>query len=222
MLKRVVIVDDHPVFRTGLKALIANEGAMKVVGEAAGVSEALQVIKATAPDIVVIDLYLSEGSGIQLIKAIRAHNSKTKLLVASMHQDMVYAERVLRLGANGYINKEQAADKIIEAIHTVFAGKVYLSQQVSDRIVQRQLSCTTDYHVQPVELLSNRELEVFYRIGRGLSTKKIAQQLHVSTKTVDSHREHIKRKLGIENGNALITSAVAWVLNEGNDDLKPN
>lgn len=216
MQKKVIIVDDHPVYRAGLNALIRSDGRFQVVGEAAGCVEARDLFQRTLPDVVIVDLSLKEGSGMQLIKAIRAESKKPRILVASMHDDRLYAERVLRLGANGYINKAQAADRILEAIQVILQGKVYLSPEVSAQILQRQLQgvpALTD----PVDLLSTRELEVFTRIGQGMSSRKIARQLNVSPKTIDSHREHIKRKLAIEDSNALIQRAVTWVLEEGEE-----
>lgn len=217
--KKVIIVDDHPVFRAGLNALLKSDSRLAVVGEAAGYLEARDLFLRTKPDVIIVDLSLNEGSGMQLIKAIRNESRKPKILVASMHDDRLYAERVLRLGANGYINKAQAADKILEAIQTILEGSVYLSSEVSAQILQRQLQ-GAPIEMDPVELLSTRELEVFYRIGQGMSTRKIASQLSVSPKTVDSHREHIKRKLGIEDGNALMQRAVAWVLEEAESGVR--
>lgn len=212
MKKTVIIVDDHPIYRAGLTALLASDNRLQVVGEAAGAREARELFQRTHPDVAIVDLSLAEGSGLQLIKAMRSENRKVRILVASMHDDRLYAERALRQGANGYINKSEAANQILEAIQVVLQGDIYVSPDVSNQILQRQLQGTPSTADDPIQQLSARELEVFTRIGEGMSSKKIAHLLNVSHKTVDSHREHIKRKLGIEDGNSLTQRAVAWVL----------
>lgn len=212
MHKTVIIVDDHPIYRAGLKALLKSSHNLQLVGEAAGYREAKALFLLSQPDIAIVDLSLMEGSGLQLIKSMRAESKKVRILVASMHDDLLFAERALREGANGYINKAQAADNILEAIQVILRGEIYLSTQVSSQILQRKLKGSPITSHNPIELLSARELEVFTRIGQGMSSKNIARQLNVSTKTIDSHREHIKHKLGIEDGNVLIQRAVTFVL----------
>jgi len=219
MQKKVTIVDDHPVCRAGMKALLNSDERLQVVGEASGYRDGREVFQRTNPDIMIIDLSLADGSGLQLIKAIRAEDKQVRMLVASMHDDHLFAERALRQGANGYINKAQAADKILEAIQTLLKGNVYLCPDVANQILQRQLQGNTKDACDPVDLLSARELEVFTRIGQGLSSKKIANQLNVSQKTVDSHREHIKRKLVIDDSSELIQLAVAWKLTSMIEDV---
>lgn len=214
-VKGVLIVDDHPVFREGLAMLINNEADLQVVAEAAGAKDAIRLFRLRKPAAVVVDLSLVEGSGLHLIKSIRRRSEFTKILVASMHDDMVYAERTMRAGANGYINKEQAASRIIHALQEVLAGRVYLDPSVADSILQRRMRTGgRRYEECPEDLLSNRELEVFELLGQGLSSRQIAEQLCLSHKTVDSHRERIKKKLGVENSFALIQRAVAWALAE--------
>lgn len=216
MKRTVFIVDDHPVCRAGLRALINTEPVLEVIGEAAGASQSLCFLRDHTPDIVVLDLSLKEGSGMQIIKFIRSYLPDTKILVASMHNEYIYAERVLRQGANGYINKEQAAENILHAIMHVLSGKIYLSEEVSDYILHRRMTNSfAENEMHPTANLSNRELEVFTKIGAGLSSKNIAEQLHVSIKTVDSHRENIKRKLGLLDGSTLVQRAVAWVVSDG-------
>ena len=219
MQKKVTIVDDHPVCRAGMKALLNSDERLQVVGEASGYRDGREVFQRTNPDIMIIDLSLADGSGLQLIKAIRAEDKQVRMLVASMHDDHLFAERALRQGANGYINKAQAADNILEAIQTLLKGNVYLCPDVANQILQRQLQGNTKDACDPVDLLSARELEVFTRIGQGLSSKKIANQLNVSQKTVDSHREHIKRKLVIDDSSELIQLAVAWKLTSMIEDV---
>lgn len=213
MKKTVFIVDDHPICRAGIRAMINTEPLLEVIGEAASANEASFFLREHKPDVVVLDLSLKEGSGLQMIKHIRSHLPRTKILVASMHNEFIYAERVLRLGANGYINKEQASESILHAIIQLLNGKIYLGKEVSDYILHRSMTnYVTEEEVDPTDTLSNRELEIFSKIGAGLSSKSIAEQLHLSTKTVDSHRENIKRKLGIFDGSSLVQRAVSWVV----------
>ena len=219
MQKKVMIVDDHPICRAGLKALLNSDGRLQVVGEASGFREGRELFQQIKPDIMIIDLSLADGSGLQLIKTVRAEDKRVLMLVASMHDDHLFAERALRQGANGYINKAQAADKILEAIQTIIKGDVYLCSEVANQILQRQLQGKTKEACDPVDLLSAREFEVFTRIGQGLSSKKIARQLNVSQKTIDSHREHIKRKLVIDDSSELIQFAVSWKLASMAEDV---
>lgn len=215
----VFIVDDHPVFRQGLIALVEQQPDFSVIGEAAGGTDAFNLLQKQMPDVLIVDLTLAEGSGLQLIRMVRGHDTNVKILVASMHDDAIYAERALRAGANGYINKEQAASRIIDAIRDILNGRVYLAEEIGNRLLQRKLHGEKVYRDQPEELLSDRELEVFKMIGNGLSSKKIAKQLYVSPKTVDSHREHIKKKLGIDDNIALIQRAVAWTFREAESKI---
>ncbi|WP_166267639.1 response regulator transcription factor [Marinobacter caseinilyticus] len=211
MTAKIVIVDDHPVFREGLVALINQDVRFEVVGETAGAKEALKLVRSLAPDAVIVDLTLAEGSGLQLIKSLRHEGCRAKLLVVSMHDDMVFAERALRAGANGYINKEQAADKVLTALSEVLNGDVYLDKSVSAYILNRQFS-TNGHDDRPEDVLSDRELEVFGFLGHGLSSREIADKLYLSYKTIDSHREHIKSKLGLRNNAKLIQRAVEWAM----------
>lgn len=215
MKKTVFIVDDHPICRAGFRALINTEPALDVIGEASSASQAIGFLRDHEPDLVLLDLSLKEGSGLQVIRFIHSHLPRTRILVASMHNEFVYAERVLRQGANGYINKEQASENILHAINQVLSGKIYLSNELSDHILHKNISSlSAESEVHPIASLSNRELEIFTKIGAGLSSRAIAEQLHVSAKTVDSHRENIKRKLGIADGHSLVQRAVAWVVND--------
>lgn len=212
---KIMIVDDHPIFRAGLGNLIGRDERYSVVSEAAGVTEAMNLLKANPPQLVLVDLTLSEGSGLQLIKRIHAHDSAIRILVVSMHDDMIYAERTLRAGAHGYINKEQAASKLISAIEDVMRGSIYLNPEVAAHIVQRRTHRDGQAAERPEAALTDREFEVFTLLGKGVSSKEIADRLCLSPKTVGSHRDHIKKKLGIQKNSELMQRAVAWVLTVG-------
>jgi DNA-binding NarL/FixJ family response regulator len=198
MAHKILIVDDHPLFRRGLESLIHQEKELQVCGEAASIAEAMKLFQEQHPDIVVADLTLSSGNGLRLIKQIRAHSKTTRILVSSMHDEKLFAERCMRAGANGYVNKEEAASRIIGAIRTILKGSFYLSPAMSSYLAERQLQGTSSKNTSPEENLSNREMEVFILMGKGNTKQNIANELHVSGKTIDTHKEHIKRKLGIE------------------------
>jgi DNA-binding NarL/FixJ family response regulator len=215
MTTQIMIVDDHPIFREGLKNLIIRDDRYDVVAESAGVTEAMKLLKKTEPQLVIVDLTLAEGSGLQLVKRIHSHDRAIKILVASMHDDMIYAERVLRAGAHGYINKEQAASKLIRAMDEVLKNNLYLAPEVSSRILQRLTQGNSLVEDRTEDLLSDRELEVFSMLGEGLSSKEIADRLCLSPKTVDSHRDHIKKKLGVSKNSVLLQQAVAWNMKSG-------
>jgi DNA-binding NarL/FixJ family response regulator len=208
---RVFIVDDHPVVRRGLVQLINQEEDLTVCGEAEGAHEALQVMGTLQPDIAVIDISLKGVSGIELIKSIKVRWGDLPILVLSMHDESLYAERVLRAGALGYIMKQEPAEKVITAIRRVLGGEIYVSDRMAAKMIQKCVDGRGDTGHAPLELLSDRELEVFELIGRGYSTRRIAELLHVSVKTVESHREHIKKKLNLLDGTELVWHAVQWV-----------
>lgn len=208
---RVFLVDDHPIVRRGMTELMAEEPDLEVCGEAADAPEALQQVLALAPDLVIIDLSLHSGHGIELIERIRSHNESVKMLVASMHDESLFAERALRAGAMGYVNKQECGDKLLEAVRQVLRGEIYLSPYMANRILHAVANGEAVDH-DPVKNLSNRELEVFELIGNGLATKQIAGRLHLSPKTVETHREKIKSKLNLANSNELNRRAVQWVL----------
>ena len=211
---RILIVDDHPMVREGLIARISRHSDLEVCGEAADIPEALVQLKEAIPDLVIVDISLKAGSGIDLIKQIKAQHEGTKMLVASMYDESLYAERALRAGAMGYINKQEMAEKVILAIRRVLSGKMYLSPQMTDRILHRALG-GGDAEGSPVGSLSDRELEIFGLIGQGRTTREIAGELHLSIKTVETHRENIKAKLNVKNSAELGRHAVQWVLENG-------
>lgn len=206
---RVMIVDDHELVRHGMADLIRQEPDLEVCGEAADAATAVREVELKNPDLIVIDITLREGQGLELIKQIRAINPTVKMLVSSMHDERLYAERVLRAGAMGYVSKAESASKLVEAIRRVLAGRIYLSPQMADRVMHRLAQGKDDLQHRPLENLSDRELTVLELIGQGMSTRQIAQKLHLSVKTIDSYREHLKTKLNLQNANELVRYAVA-------------
>ena len=207
---RILLVDDHPIVRRGFQLLIGLERDMMVCGEAQDAPEALQKIPATNPDVVVVDLALKSSSGLELVKQIRALSSEIKVLVFSMQAEELYAERALRAGANGYLAKEAGTEKAIEAIRALKRGENYVSENVSARIVGRLIGGVKAGQ-SVSDLLSDRELEVLEQMGHGLSSQEIAARLRVSVKTIESHREHLKAKLGLAKGRELEFYAFNWV-----------
>ena len=193
-MTRILIVDDHPLVRTGFARLIGDTHDLKVCGEAADMATALKLIELLTPDLAIIDLSLSGGSGLDLIEHIRSRDSNFLMLVASMHEESLYAERVLAAGARGYINKQEAPEKIIRAIRHVLSGKVYLSEHMTERILNNMVQGRDDR--RDIDLLSNRELQVFEMIGHGISPGKMAEKLNLSIKTIETYQAHIKKKLG--------------------------
>jgi DNA-binding NarL/FixJ family response regulator len=209
---RILIVDDHPLVREGLIGLLAAQSDFVVCGEASGVAEARQIVASTRPDVAIIDLTLNDGTGIELIKDLRAKYPAIKLLVLSMHDESLYAERALRAGAVGYVSKHEASRTIVQAVRTILAGKLYLSPNMTELVVQRAFVAGADLSRPPVDRLTEREREVFELIGQGLSSRQIAVKLEVSPKTVETHREHIKEKLELTTSTELTRYAVQWVL----------
>jgi DNA-binding NarL/FixJ family response regulator len=210
---KILIVDDHPLMREGLAARLSSQPDMCVCGEACDINDALSLFKSTEPDLVIVDLQLKTGHGLDLIKELRARNQTAKMLVVSAYDESLFAERAMRAGAMGYINKQEVQEKIIDAVRTVLSGRRFLSDQMTQRLVSqavggRSEAATTD----PVARLSDRELEVFQLIGQGKSTRSIAKQLHLSVHTIDSHREKIRHKLNLANGAELTQRAVQWML----------
>ncbi len=212
---RILIVDDHPIVREGLAARINRQEGLEVCGEAEDVADAFELVKTQNPDLVVVDLSLKSGQGMDLIKKIKARGLETKILVSSMYDESLYAERVLRAGALGYINKQELSEKIIDAIHDVLAGKIYLSKNMTERLLQRAVGSPPQLIQAPIDALSNRELEIFKMIGKGMTTRQIAGELHLSIKTVETHRENIKGKLDLPNSAELAREAVQWVMENG-------
>jgi DNA-binding NarL/FixJ family response regulator len=213
---RVLIVDDHPAVREALALRIGRQPDLEVCGEAADMSEALCLIPDAEPDVAIVDISLRTGNGIDLIKRIKDRNDHIRILVWSMHSESLYAERALRAGALGYINKDQATDRIVEAIRRVLAGKVWLSETMAERLLHRAVGTVrAEAARSPLGALADRELEVFRLIGEGVKTADIAERLHLSVKTVETYRDRIRQKLGLSDGTKLALFATQWVLENG-------
>jgi DNA-binding NarL/FixJ family response regulator len=212
--KRILIVDDHPSVRDGLSLRITLHADLEVCGEADSEDEAFTLVKQSTPDLVLVDISLKNGNGIELLKRIRSHDPAIKMLVVSGYQDSLYAERACRAGALGYLNKQESNEKLIEAIRTVLAGERFLNPTISRRLINQSLG-SRDRTKSPIENLTNRELEIFRMIGEGLTSGAIAERLFLSPYTIDSHRENIKRKLDISNAAELSRAAVQWLLENG-------
>jgi len=208
---RVFIVDDHPIVRQGLAQMLKQEVDLTVCGEAEDSQQALQAIAELQPDLVLVDLSLKGGSGLSLVRALKARHSAIPVLVVSMHDESLYVERVLRAGARGYIMKHEATDTMMHAIRRVLRGEIYVSDKMMTQLLGRFARDTADTGASALTRLSNRELEVFRLIGEGHSTRHIAAVLHVSMKTVESHRAHIKQKLQLHNTGELVRYAMQWV-----------
>ena len=206
-------MDDHPLVREHLTALIQREADLEVCGEAADAPGALTLIRERTPDLVILDISLKQSSGLELIKSLKEFWPNLPVLVLSMHDEMLYAERSLRAGALGYITKEEATVGILSAIRRVLTGQVYLSDRMAGRMMKKMVGGTGERIASPLELLTDRELEVFQMLGRGLGTRQIAEELRLGIKTVESYRARIKEKLQLADGNQLLQHAIQWVQN---------
>jgi DNA-binding NarL/FixJ family response regulator len=210
--KTVLIVDDHPLMRQGLSLLINQQQDLKVCGEAEEAQSAMHAIAHMRPDILILDISLSGPDGLELLKSIRASEPYLPVLILSMHDEAVYAERALRAGANGYIMKQEASEKVLIAVRRILNGDIYLSERMSNKMLQQFVGVAT---IQSrMASLSDRELEVFRLIGDGRATREIADQLHLSVKTVETYQAHIKEKLALRSGRELIQHAIQWKINE--------
>jgi DNA-binding NarL/FixJ family response regulator len=209
----VAIVEDHPLVREGLAARISAQPDMEVCGEAADIESALELVISKQPTLVIVDIALRDGHGIDLIKMIVAAGVKTRMLVVSAYDESFFAERALRAGALGYINKQELQGRVVEALRTVLRGERYLSSAMAQRLIAQAIGSKV---VQGgIETLTDRELQIFQLIGRGKSTREIASELNVSVNTIDSHREHIRAKLDLNTGTELIQRAVQWHIENG-------
>ncbi len=216
---KVLLVDDHPIVRQGLAQLLEQEEDLIVCGEAYDAQGALDAIEKLKPDIAIVDIMLKDVNGIELIKKIKSQLGELPVLVMSMHDESLYAERALRAGARGYIMKEEATDKMLIAVRKVMQGEIYLSEVMVSRILHR-LADGKSKADSPLDRLSDRELEVFQLIGEGLGTRQIAERLQVSVKTVESYRAHIKEKLELSSSTEVMRQAVQWVQNGGDQENK--
>ena len=209
--KRILVVDDHPMMREGFAQLITRERDLAMCGEADTAHDALEKVGQLKPDLVIVDITLPGRSGLELIKDIQAMHPGTLVLVVSMHEESLYAERVLRAGGRGYVMKQEGGKKLLEAIRQVLAGQIYVSSSMSARILEIFSGKRPETGTSRIEGLTDREFEIYRLIGQGLSTRDIAKQLHLSAKTVEVHRLNIKTKLKLTTASELIHHAVRWM-----------
>ena len=209
--KRVLIVDDHPMMREGLAQLIDQEPDLRVCGQADRAGQALEMITAEVPDLVLLDISLPDRSGLELIKDVHALHAELPILVVSMHDEALYAERVLRAGGRGYLMKQEGGKKLMQAIRQVLNGQIFVSEKMSAKILEIFSGRRGGALHSPVERLSDREFEVFQLVGEGQGTRQIAEHLHLSVKTVEVHRANIKKKLELKSGVDLVRYAIRWI-----------
>jgi DNA-binding NarL/FixJ family response regulator len=212
--KTVFVVDDHPLLRQGLAMLINREQDLMVCGEAEEAPAAMKAIAAARPDILIADISLSGPDGLELLKSLRTLYPDLPVLILSMHDESIYAERALRARANGYIMKQEATEKVLIAVRRILDGEIYLSTRMSNKLLQQYMSGKTAETDSRLAALSDRELEVFRLIGEGLGTRQIAEALHLSMKTVESYQAHLKEKLSLRTGRELMKHAIQWKLSE--------
>jgi len=210
MIAKILLVDDHPLFRKGIASLLSLSPGLLLVGEAAHRREALELVIRVRPDLVLLDLTLGEESGLELLKDLRVFHPDLRVLVLSMHDEAVYAERALAAGAWGYVEKNEASEKVLEAIRTVLGGQRWFSDAVKERLLEFSSPVSRGSSQDAVGTLSDRELEVFTWIGRGLGVTRIAEQLHLSVKTIETYKEHLKQKLLCRDTQELKIKAAEW------------
>ena len=213
MKRRVLVVDDHPIIREGLAQMINREPDLVVCGDAADMQMALRVVEALKPDILIVDVSLDGPDGLDLLKHIRARDPSLPVLILSMHDESIYAERALRAGANGYIMKQEATDKVLDALRRILNHEVYVSPRIANKMLQQFIGATgSDRKHSSVDDLSDRELEVLRLIGAGHATRQIAEELHLSVKTVETYQAHLKEKLTLRNSRELVQYATRWLI----------
>jgi DNA-binding NarL/FixJ family response regulator len=208
--RRVLVVDDHPIVREGLQQLLANEDDLKICAEAETARQARLAITAHNPDLITVEISLARGDGIELLRNVRAHHPQLRVVVLSTHDEVIYAERLLALGAHGYVMKDAPPDELLSAFRRVLGGDVYVSETIRAKMVQKITTGETLLSTDPVDGLSQRELQVLHMIGKGMITSDMARSLHVSVKTIESHRQRIKRKLDLSTGPMLVRYAIKW------------
>ncbi|MHC4159179.1 MAG: response regulator [Planctomycetota bacterium] len=214
---KVLIVDDHPIVRQGLAELIGHEDDFTVCGQAEDAHQAMKAIKELKPDMVIVDISLKETSGMELIKDINVQYPNLAILALSMHDESLYAERAIRAGAKGYIMKAEATEKVITAIRKILSGDIYLSEPMAAKLIHKLVGGKIEVGTSAMDRLSDRELEVFRLIGKGYGTRQIAEKLHLSVKTIDTYRAHIKEKLNLTNAAELLQYAIRWVSSQDKD-----
>lgn len=209
--KRIFVVDDHPIVRDGLVTLINQQDDLQVCGGAEDAREALKALSHLRPDVVIVDITLKDSDGLELTRDIKARYPRLPVVVLSIHDESVYAERALRAGAQAYLMKEVVSDNIIKAIRTVLTGEVYVSDKIARKFVRKALGAKADAIGASTDALSDREFQVFRLIGRGCKASQIAQRMHLSIKTVETYRSRIKDKLNLNNASDLLQYAIKWV-----------
>jgi len=213
--QKILIVDDHPIFREGLTQSINREPGLVVCGEAENAAQALAAASRLLPDLIIVDITLPGRSGIELIKDLRASSPELPVLAVSMHDESLYAARILRAGARGYVMKQESPQTLLHAVRQVLSGKIYVSQRMSAQILESFSGNRNRKTSSPIEELSDREFEVFHLIGQGRKNEEIAEQLHLSLKTITVHQTNIRRKLGLRNSSDVIRYAVRWETMQG-------
>jgi DNA-binding NarL/FixJ family response regulator len=212
--KRILVVDDHPIVRQGLALLINREPDLVVCGEAEEALAAMHVLASARPDVLIVDISLNGPDGLDLLKNIRTTHATLPVLILSMHDESIYAERALRAGANGYIMKQEATEKVLVAVRRILAGEVYVSDRIADKMLKHYITGSGSLRNSSIADLSDRELEVFRLIGEGHGTRQIAEELYLSVKTVESYQAHIKEKLSLRSARELMQHAIQWNMNE--------
>jgi DNA-binding NarL/FixJ family response regulator len=212
--RRILVVDDHPIVRQGLALLINRESDMVVCGEAEEATGALHALASAHPDVLIVDISLNGPDGLDLLKTIRTTHPTLPVLILSMHDELIYAERALRAGANGYIMKQEATEKVLVAVRRILSGEIYVSDRIANKMLKHYISGAGTLRNSSIADLSDRELEVFRLIGEGHGTRQIAEELHLSIKTVESYQAHIKEKLSLRSARELMQHAIQWNMNE--------
>lgn len=210
MTRRFLVVDDHPVFRHGLVTLIHSQSGYQVVAEAGSSKEALSALEKITPDIALVDITLKNDNGLDLVRIMKKTHPDVPVLIVTMHDEIVYAERSMKAGARGLVMKQEAPETILKAIKTVLSGRVYLSDRMNERLIESMFAATKDGESSPVDRLSERETEVLEFIGQGFGATEIAQNLALSVKTVNTYQEHLKEKLNMESSADVRRFAVSW------------
>ena len=211
---RVFVVDAHPIVRQGLALLINREDDLAVCGEAEDALAAIQSLAAAKPDILIVDISLNGPDGLDLLKDVRMRYPELPVLILSMHDESIYAERALRAGAQGYIMKQEATEKVLVAVRRILSKEIYISERIANRMLQRYIGNRSAGRPSSIADLTDRELEVFRLIGEGHSTRQIAEELHISVKTVESYQAHIKEKLSLRSARELVQHAIQWSISE--------
>ncbi len=211
---KVFVVDDHPIIRQGLALMINREPDLTVCGEAQDAHTAIQAVATAKPDIMIVDISLTGPDGLDLLKDIRMRYPELPVLILSMHDEGIYAERALRAGAQGYIMKQEATEKVLVALRRILTREIYISERIANRMLQRYIGSRGTGRPSSIADLTDRELEVFRLIGEGHSTRRIAEELHISVKTVESYQAHIKEKLSLRSARELVQHAIQWSVGE--------